>query len=66
LGVPSKGTDRRGIRVDRSLWQRFGQATVEREDGRSGVLREFMRWYLGDEGAQLPQRPSDAEQQPPG
>ena len=53
--VTSKGTDRRTIRVDPDLWNEFGRATAGGEDGRSGVLRDFMRWYLGKPGAELPQ-----------
>jgi hypothetical protein len=53
-GVPSKGTDRRTIRVEPDLWDEFGTATANEPDGRSGVVRAFMRWYLGKPGANLP------------
>ena len=52
--VPSKGTDRRTIRVDPELWDEFGEATATRKDGRSGVLREYMRWFLKKHGSVLP------------
>jgi hypothetical protein len=53
--VTSRGTDRRTIRVEPELWNEFGAATVDDEDGRSGILRQFMRWYLGKPDAELPQ-----------
>lgn len=59
-GVPSRGTNRRTIRVDPDLWDEFGVAAVDQPENRSGVLREFMRWYLGKPGAELPRRKVDA------
>jgi len=58
IGVTSKGTDRRTIRVEPDLWDEFGVAADAQPDKRSGVLREFMRWYLGKPGAELPSRPA--------
>jgi hypothetical protein len=58
--VTSKGTDRRTIRVEPDLWDEFGEATSGGEDSRSGVIREFMRWYLRKPDAKLPQRKDDA------
>lgn len=48
----------RRIRVDNDLWDRFGDAVaeVDPELDRSKVLRQLMRWYVGD-AAQPPQRP---------
>lgn len=41
------------------LWDEFGEATAGHKDGRSGVLRDFIRWYLRKPGAELPARPGD-------
>lgn len=56
--VPSKGTDRRTLRVEQELWDDFGIATASYKDGRSGVLRDFIRWFMDRPGAQLPPKPS--------
>ncbi len=62
--VPSKGTGRKSIRVESELWDEFGAATADMEDGRSGVLRDFMRWFLKKPDATLPTRDSDEDGQP--
>ena len=54
--VTSRGTDRRTVRVEPDLWNEFGVAAQDQPDGRSGVLREFIRWYLDKPGSELPQR----------
>ena len=43
------------------LWARFGEAVREAEPelDRSKVLREFMRWYVGDTD-RLPRSPRDS------
>lgn len=64
-GVTSRGTDRKSIRVDSDLWDEFGEATAERKDGRSGVLREYMRWFLRKPDAALPE-PDALEEGPRG
>lgn len=43
----------RTVRMDDPLWERFGAAT----DDRSAVIRQFVHWYVGDEGWELPSRP---------
>lgn len=62
FGVTSKGTDRRTIRVDPELWDEFGEATRPDPDGRSGVLRSFMRWYLRKPNAELPGRHPEGDE----
>ncbi len=52
--VTSKGTDRKTIRVDPDLWEQFGTATSRHKDGRSGDLREYMRWRIKHPDVQLP------------
>jgi hypothetical protein len=49
----------RTFRAPDSLWERFTTA-VERtpEANLSIVLRQFLRWYAGDPGAKLPERPT--------
>jgi hypothetical protein len=54
-----QGTPVRRIRVDDDLWDRFGTAveTVDPEMDRSKMLRQLIRWYIGD-SAEPPQRPA--------
>lgn len=53
-------TGLRRFRTSDELWERFGEA-VERgpdpEADMSKVLRAFVRWYVGEPGAKLPERP---------
>lgn len=50
-------TPTRPIRIDLELWDRFGEAVAQQEADRSAVLRDFMRWYVREEGAKMPRRP---------
>jgi len=47
------------IRMPADMWERFGAAIrqAEPELDRSKVIREFVRWYLGDDAGRLPRRP---------
>lgn len=56
--APTRGTPTRPIRIDPALWEKFGQAVEAAGDSdRSTVLREFIRWYVGEPDAQEPTRP---------
>jgi hypothetical protein len=54
--MPGRGTPKQTLRVPDDLWERFGQ--VAGDTRRATVLREFMRWYVGEAGARLPKRPA--------
>jgi hypothetical protein len=57
------GTRQRNLRIDDDLWEAFG-AAVERaspEFDRSAVIRQLIRWYAGEPGAKLPERPEPKE-----
>lgn len=45
----------RQVRIPPPLWREFGQAVGD--DNRSAVLRDFMRWFVGEPGARKPRRP---------
>lgn len=47
----------RTIRMEQDLWTRLGPAALANGHDRSGLIRQFVRWYLSEPGAQLPQRP---------
>lgn len=49
------------FRAEKEFWDHFGDsvaASPDAEADRSKVLRQFMRWYNGERGARLPERPS--------
>jgi hypothetical protein len=53
-------TGLRRFRSSDELWEEFGNAVEQGPDpeaDRSKVLRAFMRWYIGQSGAKLPERP---------
>lgn len=56
----SDGRDLRRFRAPDELWERFSsavQCSPDPEADRSKVLRQFLRWYAGEPGAELPRRP---------
>jgi hypothetical protein len=53
--MPTRGTPTRPIRIDPELWERFGEVA---DPDRSAVLRDFIRWYVGEPGVKAPKRPS--------
>lgn len=57
--VPDNHTPLRPVRVEGALWNLFGAIVGTRK--RSGIIRDFIRWYLREPGASLPDRPSASE-----
>jgi len=55
--MPGRGTTKSGIRVPDELWRRFGELVEAAGTTRSEVLREFLRWYVGEPGAAAPEPP---------
>jgi len=58
--MPGRGTPHAAIRVPPDVWDRFGEAAAAAGTDRSTILREFIRWYLRDDGAKPPNRPRPA------
>lgn len=58
-----KITKHRSIRLEDGLWQELEPAARSAGFDRSGLIRQFVRWYLRVPGAKLPQRP-DARREP--
>ncbi|RCG27200.1 hypothetical protein DQ384_26130 [Sphaerisporangium album] len=56
-------TRHRPIRVDTELWEAFGRLVGVRN--RSAMIRDFIRWYIGIPGAELPKRPEPAKRSKP-
>lgn len=52
-----KKTPHRSIRLEDELWTPLEPAAKASGYDRSGVIRQFVRWYLRVPGAKLPQRP---------
>lgn len=62
-------TDVRRFRTTDDLWQRFGDAvegSADPEADMSKVLRAFVRWYVHETGAKLPDRPPTGPWSKPG
>ncbi len=52
--MPTPGTQRVAIRIDGTLWDKFGELA---EPDRSTVLRQFINWYVGVDKVTRPNRP---------
>ncbi|MGW9058898.1 hypothetical protein [Streptomyces sp. NPDC055733] len=53
----------RGIRgVDDTLWHDLDTAAKAADSDRSKVTRELWEWYVGRQGAELPERPAHSEE----
>lgn len=58
-------TGLRRFRTTDELWTRFAGAVADSPDPEadmSKVLRAFVRWYVGEPGAKLPERPAEKEE----
>lgn len=55
--MPGRGTPRQAIRIPDELWRRFGTAAQAAGMDRAVLIREFVRWFVRDADARLPQRP---------
>jgi hypothetical protein len=64
MAAPKGPTGLRKFRAPTDLWQRFGDAvegSPDPEADMSKVLRQFLRWYVHETGAKLPDRPPVGE-----
>lgn len=57
-GRSGKGTARQTVRIDEELWTKLGAACEAAGIDRSAALRAFARWYVGEDDAELPERPT--------
>lgn len=55
--MPGRGTPHVGIRVDPVLWERLAEVAAALGTTRAELIREWIRWAVGESGAQPPQRP---------
>jgi hypothetical protein len=49
--MPSKGTPKRGIRIDDELWNEAQRIAKENGDNLSFIIRDRLREYVEDHGA---------------
>jgi len=56
----SRGTPQITVRVSPELWERFGEVADELGTTRAELLREWIRWAVGEPGARPPERPERA------
>lgn len=54
-------TQLRSMRIDDADWEDFGTAAEGQGTNRRDAVAEFIRWYVGRPGAELPQRPPVAQ-----
>lgn len=54
-----KKTPHRSVRMEEELWRPLETAARTAGYDRSGLIRQFVRWYLRVPGATLPKRPTD-------
>lgn len=47
----------RAFRLAEALWIRFGEAAKAAGTDRGSLLREFVKWYIGEAGAKIPKKP---------
>jgi hypothetical protein len=62
-------TNYRKFRAPDDLWKRFGDAVENSPDPEadmSKVLRQFLRWYVGEPKAKLPDQPGTGPWSTPG
>lgn len=50
-------TPPRQIRVDDHTWKTAEVVTTEAGTDRATIIREFLKWYIREPGARLPERP---------
>ena len=56
-----RGTDNITLRLDRALWEEFGDLVEDR----SAVLRQFVQWYVRRPDAKMPRRPGELARERP-
>lgn len=56
--MPGRGTPHAAIRMPEDVWRRFGEAAKAQGTDRSALVRAFVAWYMREQGAELPRRPS--------
>lgn len=63
LGLNDIGPERvRALRTPDFLWNGLGKAAKSMSSDRAKVIKQFIRWYLGYPGAELPERPCDRQE----
>ncbi len=60
--VPNQpATPKQNMRIGGTKWSRFGAGALKQGTNRTEVVNQFIDWYLRVPGAELPERPSEAD-----
>lgn len=54
-------TQHRSVRIDDETWAAAEKAATGMGTDRAKVINQFLHWYLRHPGAELPDRPADAD-----
>lgn len=54
---PPPSAPLQNFRLERSIWRRFGRAVAKNGTNKTSALRQFVLWYIGEEGTAPPTRP---------
>lgn len=60
-GQPAEGRSRRTVLFDDDDWADLQAVADDQERSPSFILRKLLAWWLGREGAELPERPGGAQ-----
>jgi antitoxin component of RelBE/YafQ-DinJ toxin-antitoxin module len=61
--MPNKpATANRTIRIDETLWANAGAVAKAHGTDRATVIKAFLRWYIAEDGAELPDRATRREE----
>ncbi|PXY27423.1 hypothetical protein [Prauserella muralis] len=61
--MPTQGNPKLTVRIDEHTRARFVAAAYNAGTTGSELVTAFIRWYLGEDGAELPRRPEPAREQ---
>lgn len=50
----------RSVRVPDALWDRFAEVAQAHGEERGDLMREWIRWYVGESEAAPPKRPEQS------
>lgn len=52
---PAEGQVTPNLRMPRELWDNAGQVATAQGTNRGTVIKQFLRWYTGEPGIELPE-----------
>jgi len=61
IGMPTHGSHKLHIRMDDEAKARFVAAAHNEGTTATDLVKQFVSWWMGEPGAELPERPSAPE-----